>query len=269
MADDSKQFGGSIPETYHRGLGPVIFEPYALDMGERLPLSPGMRILETAAGTGVVTRALLARMPADGHLDATDLQEGMIGIGRAYVGDDPRLEWRPADAQALPFPDASFDALVCQFGVMFFPDKPLAIREAKRVLKPGGTLLLNVWDRFEHNGFARVANEALVQLFPADPPPFLHTPFGYSDPATLHTLVEQAGFSDIRIEHVEKIAISPSAEQFARGMVLGTPTVTQIEARDGVDAATVVARVTERLGELGGLSPHRSPIRAVVVTARA
>lgn len=269
MTNDSKQFSGSIPETYHEGMGAVIFEPYALDMGERLPVSPGMRVLETAAGTGVVTRALLAMMPADGHLVATDIQDGMIAVGRAYVGEDPRLEWRQADAQALPFPDASFDAVVCQFGVMFFPDKPLGAREAKRVLKPGGTFIFNVWDDFAHNGFARVTDEVMVELFPADPPPFLRTPFGYFDPTTLRALMEQAGFSDIRVEHVDKVAVSPSAELFARGLVLGTPTVTQIEARGGVDAATVVARAAERLGELGGLSPHRSPIRAVVVTARA
>jgi SAM-dependent methyltransferase len=269
MTGPAEQFGGSIPHAYHQGLGPVIFEPYALDMGERLPLAPEMRVLETAAGTGLVTRALLARMPASGRLVATDLQEGMIGVGRAYVGDDPRLEWRPADAQALPFPDASFDALVCQFGLMFFPDKPLAIREAKRVLKPGGTLLLNVWDSFDRNSFARIANETLVQLFPGDPPPFFHTPFGYSDPATIRTLLEQAGLHDVRVEHVDKVAVSQSAEQFARGLILGTPVVTQIEARGGVDAATAVTRLTERLGELGGLTPHRSPMRALVATARA
>lgn len=269
MTGATGQFGGSIPHAYHQGLGPVIFEPYALDMGERLPLTPGMRVLETAAGTGIVTRALLARMPADGRLVATDLQEGMIAIGQAYVGDDPRLEWRPADAQALPFPDASFDAVVCQFGVMFFPDKPLAIREAKRVLKPGGTLIFNVWDRLDENRFARIAHETLEQLFPADPPPFFHTPFGYSDPTTIRALLEQGGLRDVRVEHVERVAVSESAAQFARGLILGTPTVTQIESRGGADAATVVAHLTERLGELGGLAPHRSPIRAVVTTAVA
>ena len=132
MATDTPQFRGPGARAYHEGLGPAIFEPYARDLGERLPVSSGMRVLETAAGTGVVTRFLLDRMPQDARLVATDLSEDMLAIGREHVGDDSRLEWRPADAQALPFPDASFDAVVCQFGVMFFPDKALAMREVKR-----------------------------------------------------------------------------------------------------------------------------------------
>jgi len=269
MTTNSISFGGSVPQAYEEGLCPTVFAPYALDLLERLAPSAGMRILETAAGTGAVTRVLLKGLPADAHLAVTDLNPAMIAVGQPLVGSDPRIEWREADAQALPFDDASFDALVCGFGVMFYPDKPLAMREAKRVLKSGGRMIFNVWDSFDVNAWARVTNEALVELFPADPPPFLKTPFGYFDPAVIRAALTDAGFTDIQIEHVDKEAVCESAELFARGMVLGTPTSAQIQARGTVDPQVVVARVAERLAELGGAAPHRSPIRAVVVSARA
>jgi ubiquinone/menaquinone biosynthesis C-methylase UbiE len=269
MTSNAEQFGGSVPESYHRGLGPTLFEPYALEMGERLPISSGMRVLEVAAGTGVVTRALLAKLPADGRLVATDINAAMLGVGKSYVGHDARLEWQPADAQALPFEDSSFDTLVCQFGVMFFPDKPLAMREAKRVLKRGGTLLLSAWDTLEANAASRVAHETLAELFPADPPRFYHTPFGYSDPDVMRALLADAGFEDVRVEHVDKVAVSESAERFAQGLVLGTPVLNEIEARGTLAPASVAAAVATRLAELGGAAPHRSPIRALVATARA
>lgn len=189
--------------------------------------------------------------------------------GREHIGDDPRLEWHPADAQALPFPDASFDAVVCQFGVMFFPDKPLAMREAKRVLKPGGTLLLNAWDSMAQNGYARLMKETLTLLFPVDTPTFVNIPFSYSDPTVMHTLIEQAGFSDVLVRHVDQVAVSESAERFARGFVFGTPVFGEIQARSTPDADAVTAELTRRLGELGGVAPHRSPIRALVASARA
>ncbi len=169
----------------------------------------------------------------------------------------------------MPFPDASFDAVVCQLGVMFFPDKSLAMREAKRVLKPGGTLLLNAWDGIAQNGSARLMKETLTHLFPADTPMFVNIPFSYSDPTVMRTLIEQAGFSDVLVRHVDQVAVSESAERFARGFVFGTPVFGEIQARGTPDADAVTAELARRRGELGGVAPHRSPIRALVASARA
>ena len=269
MTGKTEQFGGTGAEAYQRGLCPTIFEPYAIDVAARVPVSHDMRVLETAAGTGVVTRALLDRMPPGARLVATDLSEDMLAVGRADVGGDERLEWRRADAQALPFPDASFDVLVCQFGVMFFPDKALAMREAKRVLKPGGTLLISVWDNLGHNAFGRVTCEELARLFPDDPPTFFRMPFSCSDPLEMRALLEQAGFSDIRVEHVEKVAECESAERFAGGLVFGTPILGEVEARGTLSLSAVAQHLSERLAELGGAFPYRSPMCAQVATARA
>jgi SAM-dependent methyltransferase len=260
---------GSPAEAYEHGLCPTIFDPYARDLRERLSPFDGMRILETAAGTGVVTRVFLERLPADARLVATDVNPAMIDVGRPLLGDDPRLEWRVADAQALPFDHDSFDAVVCQFGVMFFPDKPLAMREARRMLRPGGNLLLNTWDSLAVNDFARITNETLAELFPADPPRFFHEPFSYSDPEAIRDLLAEAGFADVRVEHIEKVAECDSAERFARGLVLGTPILGDIEARGTKDPAAVISVLTEWLAMLGGIAPFRSPIHAVVASARA
>ncbi|HLW13061.1 MAG TPA: class I SAM-dependent methyltransferase, partial [Casimicrobiaceae bacterium] len=150
--DIDKVFAGSIPEIYDTLLVPLIFEPYAADLARRLAEQPLHRILEIAAGTGVVTRAMARALPPDVSITATDLNAQMIDRARA-VGTVRNVEWRPADAINLPFGDGTFDAVVCQFGAMFFPDKQKAFSEARRVLRAGGSLLFNVWDRIEENEF--------------------------------------------------------------------------------------------------------------------
>ena len=172
MAATDKLFAGSIPENYERLLVPLIFEDYARDLAERVARVEPQDVLETAAGTGVVTRALASRLPANVRYVATDLNQPMLDHAAAKQPDENRVTWRQADALALPFEDQKFDVVVCQFGAMFFPDKVAAYREARRVLKPGGHLFFNVWDRISANEFADVVIEALAALFPQDPPRF-------------------------------------------------------------------------------------------------
>src|SRR5262245_915008 len=196
MVVTDKLFAGSIPEIYDRYLVPLIFEPYAIDLAERVAGHRPQRVLETAAGTGVLTRAMAARLP-DAHIVATDLNQPMLdhAARRQTAGS---VEWRPADAVALPFGDRGFDGVTCQVGVMFVPDEVRGFSEARRVLKPRGRFLFNVWDRISDNDFSDVVTKAVAGLFPDNPPLFLaRTPHGHHDVEQIRADLQAAGFTDI------------------------------------------------------------------------
>ena len=165
-------FAGSIPQLYERYFVPLIFEPYAVDIAARVAALAPRRVLEVAAGTGVVTRHLAQRLAPDVEIVATDLNPAML-TEAARLGTARPVEWRPADAMRLPFDDASFDVVVCQFGAMFFPDRAAGFEETRRVLRPGGHFVFNVWDRIEENEFTDVITQALAGVFPNDPPRFM------------------------------------------------------------------------------------------------
>lgn len=260
------RFIGQIPEIYDRHLGPVLFEPYARDLAARVP--PDARhVLEIAAGTGRVTRHLLGALPAEGELVATDLNEPMLAEAQRRIPADPRVRWLAADAQALPFPEGAFDVVACQFGLMFVPDKPRAIREIRRVLRPGGTLLLSVWDDVARNPGTRALQELAYAELPADPPTFMLVPFSMSDPVALHALVTGGGFGDVRVDTVVQTAEAPSAADLATGFVRGNPLWNQLVERS-IDATAFQARVEARLAREFGAGPCRSALSALVVTAR-
>jgi len=268
VAEASSQFIGSIPETYDRHLGPLLFEPYARDLAARLdpPAAPA-RVLEIACGTGIVTRQLRERLPSDVTLVASDLNEAMLEVARQRLRDASALELRQADALALPFPDASFAAEVCQFGWMFFPDKSLAAREAFRVLRPGGQLLFNVWDSLAENPLGRITHETLAAIFPSDPPDFYRVPFGFHDVAAIRALLRVAGFGELAVESIAFTAQAPSAQHAAIGLVLGNPVLAAIQQRGG-EPEVVVAAVTAALEAQLGAGRLRAPMRAHVVSAR-
>lgn len=259
-------FTGSVPDNYHRFMGPMLFEPYARDMAARLRVPTGGRALELACGTGIVTRAVLAVMPPDATLVASDLNEAMLNVARRHAAD-PRVAFAVADAQQLAFPDRSFDALFCQFGVMFFPDKTRAMREARRVLAPGGRCVFNTWDSLEHNPMTATVHAALGRLFPSSPPDFYKTPFGWFDRGEIERLVRAAGFDQVSIEAVTFPSVAPTADDAARGLVEGTPVAGQLRERGVTDTEPVVRAVAEALAARHGRSPCRAPMRALVIEA--
>ncbi len=228
-----KVFSGSVADVYESHLVPLIFEPYAKDLAARLaPASPS-RVLEIAAGTGVATRALASTLAAGASIVATDLNPPMLERARA-VGTRRPVEWRQADAMSLPFEDASFDAVVCQFGVMFFPDKAKAFAQARRVLRPGGVFIFSVWDRIEENEFADAVTAALAPLFPESPPRFMaRIPHGYQDHATIARDLADGGFaSPPRIDTVAARSRAASPRIPAIAYCQGTPLRSEIEARE-------------------------------------
>lgn len=253
MRETDKLFGGSIPETYDRLMVPLIFEPYAADIAQRAAsLSPGA-VLEIAAGTGVVTRALAPKLPSAASYVVTDLNQPMLDYAASRQAPDSRITWRQADAMAVPFENAAFDLVCCQFGAMFFPDRPVAYREARRVLKSGGHFLFNVWDRIEENLFADDVTNALARVFPNDPPRFLaRTPHGYHDTALIRRDLEDAGFSRVVIETRAAQSRASSPRVPAVAYCQGTPLRNEIEAREAgkLEAATeyAVSAIAERHG---------------------
>ncbi|QBE65431.1 class I SAM-dependent methyltransferase [Pseudoduganella lutea] len=268
MTSTDAQFAGLLPQHYERHLVPLLFEPYARDLVARaVDLAPG-RLLEIAAGTGIVTRHLVMALPS-AHIVATDLNPGMLALGRAAI-DSPRLAWQVADAMHLPFGDAGFDLVVCQFGVMFFPDKPAAFAEARRVLAPGGRLLFNVWDALAANAFAREVQAAMEELFPADPPGFLaRTPHGYHDQDAIVRDLAAAGFtSPPDIETVALQGRAADAASVAAGLCEGTPLRLEIAARGG-DPAAATAFAAARLARRFGDGPLAGAMRAHVISVAA
>ena len=250
MTATDKLFAGSVPELYERLMVPLIFEDYARDLAERVVRAAPQDILETAAGTGVVTRALVSRLPANVRYVATDLNQPMLDHAAAKQPDRSRVTWRQVDALALPFEDKKFDIVVCQFGALFLPDKVAAYREARRVLKPRGHLFFSVWDRISANEFADIVTAALAALFPQDPPRFLaRTPHGYHDVEKIREEVTAAGFTNVTIETVDHRSRAASPRDPAIAYCQGTPLRNEIEARDASrlqDATTAAANALAR-----------------------
>jgi len=265
--DSDKVFTGSIPKFYETHLVPLIFEPYAEDLAKRLASRPLDRVLEIAAGTGVVTRALASALPQSVSIVATDLNQPMLDQASA-LGTARAVEWRQADAMQLPFLDATFDAVVCQFGVMFFPEKPKAFSEARRVLRPGGVFIFNVWDRIQENEFADTVTTALESLFPTDPPRFLaRTPHGYHDHATIGRDLADGGFrASPRIATVAARSRADSSRIPALAYCQGTPLRNEIEARDASRLGEATDIATEAIARRFGRSLVDGKIQAHVVT---
>ena len=260
-------FRGSVPLVYERYLVPLIFQPYADEMGARVMAAAPRRVLEIAAGTGVLTRVLAGWLPTSTDIVATDLSDSMLQVAQT-LGTARPVTWRQADAMQLPFPDGAFDVVVCQFGAMFFPDRPQAFAEARRVLAPGGRLLFSVWDRVETNDFTFVVSQAVTALFPDDPPGFLEqTPHGYHDMAAIRRDLAAGGFeAQATIEAITLRSRAGSPDAPAIAFCQGTPLRNEIEARRGATVAEATDAATRAIAARFGHGAVDGRIQALVVS---
>ncbi len=268
MSGNVADFSGDIPRHYDRDLGPIIFADYAADMARRVVSGAApARVLETAAGTGIVSRALRDALPATAHLTATDLNPAMLEIARAKFASHEQVSLQPADATALPFADGAFDTVVCQFGIMFFPDKQLGLREAHRVLAARGRALFSVWDAHRHNAFGQIVHDVVSGFFPVDPPRFYEVPFGYSQIDPIKDALLAVGFGRIDVTILPKQRMVEDFSAFARGLIFGNPIYDQIRQRGGVEPAEVQAAVATAMRQKAGGEPGQIMMQAIVFEA--
>jgi ubiquinone/menaquinone biosynthesis C-methylase UbiE len=267
MPTDNAAFVGSIPENYDRYLGPVFFDPYAADLVARLNVPEDASVLELACGTGIVTRRLRDRLGPRAKLVATDLNDAMLAYAARKLGPEKDVEWKQADATDLPFTDQSFDAVVCQFGLMFFPDKEKALRETYRVLKPGGTFVFNVWDAIEHNDLPNLAHTIMTKFFADNPPDFYQVPFSFHDPEIIRSLLSAAGFREIQLSLVPLPAMSPSADEVTIGLVHGNPVINAIRERSESSLPEIEAAIAAAVATQFGAAPARATMQALICSA--
>ena len=266
MKEPELRFTGTVPEKYETLMVPLIFRPYAEEIARRArPFEP-QRVLETAAGTGAVTRALHEALP-DAELVATDLNQPMLDVNAALIGS-AGVRFVKADAQQLPFEDGRFDLVVCQFGTMFFPEKVRGHSEAHRVLSDGGHYLLAIWDAIERNPLTDVTQQVLIDAFPDDPPLFMREgPFGYADALRIEADLHDAGFETVEIETVEMRSRSASAHDAAAALCYGTPMGVELDEREPGSLERVFPLVEQALRQFEGPNGIDAPMSAHIVTA--
>ncbi|MEM7172621.1 MAG: class I SAM-dependent methyltransferase [Pseudomonadota bacterium] len=262
-------FTGAIPEAYDRYLGPLLFEFSAADTARRVAAATNgpVKLLEVACGTGISTRHLAGALPAGSEIMATDLNQAMLDHAGRVNGDLPGVTYRQADALDLPFEGARFDGVVCQFGIMFFPDKAKGLAEMARVLKPGGVLLLTVWDSFAQNPAVAVVDRVIKSFFETDPPRFLEAPFAMHDRDAGRALIEGAGFAAPEVNLVSAAVASASHGDTARGFITGNPTINEVNERATVGADEIIASSIAELEAEFGPTPVKLPFQEIVYSA--
>ena len=267
MAKSHSAFVGEIPRNYEKYLGPLIFSEYAEDLANRINIPTGASLLEIAAGTGMATRQLRNTLPKDIRIMATDLNEDMLNVAQKKFDASENIEFKIANALELPFNDAMFEAVACQFSMMFFPDKLLALKEAARVLKPGGKFHFNIWDSFEHNHLVQTVNRTIAKCLPENPPDFYNVPYGYYQIDKIKALLFEAGFAEIEIFVLPKISTTDEARNVAMGFVMGTPARLQIEQSAPDSLAKIVDTVEHAIGNKFGYGAVEAKMQAIVFTA--
>jgi ubiquinone/menaquinone biosynthesis C-methylase UbiE len=251
MTDQAAQFTGSVPQNYDRGLGPVLFQGWAHDISGRVASLNPKNVLELAAGTGIVTRQLRDLLPAECDLVATDLNTPMLDVAKQKFQPEEAVVFEQADAMNLPYQSELFDLVLCQFGVMFFPDKVRSHSDVHRVLKPNGHYLFTLWDSWDANPFARVIHETIARFFPEDPPGFYKVPYGYHDAEEIRSAALEGGFDEVSVQQLEMPSRLESARAFAEGLIYGNPLYDEVIARGGAPADVCDALTEAIATEMG------------------
>ena len=255
-------------DLYEQFLGSVLFEPYAIDLAGRVANLAEDSVLEMACGTGILTQQLRTRLKSSVTLTATDINPGMLDYAQRKLKHLNGINWQRADIAALPFPNASFHVAVCQFGLMFVPDRNLAFKEMRRVLMEGGLLAVSVWGRMEANPWGVAVQETIEELFPGNPPQFFKMPFNFADVDALRRLLTENGFEKIEVQTLPMECRSSSTKSLAIGMIEGAPILAEIKERGG-SSGPIVDAVAKAFARLGGDSPFHTTMQAIVATARA
>jgi len=254
---------GDTAAHYDQFLGPLFFEPYAIEIAKRIDPTQVSIALEIAAGTGRVTRHLRERIPASARLIASDISEDMMDEAKKKL-NHLDIAWQHIDAQDLPFNDNSIDLVVCCFGYMFVPDKPKAFAEAYRVLRPGGMFLFTTWDRLEKNAASYISRSIAIEYLEDPLPASYNLATSMSDEAVIKSLLQDAGFSKVSIEKVEQFSVSPTAKEAAYGLVVGGPVFKEIKKRNAAWIDEIIAKVEKELAQKFGSAPMIAPISAVI-----
>jgi len=268
MSTKSSSFVGDIPGHYDNGLGPNIFVDYADSLVDLCYEADAKNVIELAAGTGIVSRKLRDKLPPDTKLLITDLNPPMLEVAKGKFSEGENVEFGVANAMNLPFDDDVFDLMVCQFGVMFFPDKSASYQEAARVLKPGGRYIFNVWSAMSENPFSKMAHDVGAQFFPDDPPGFYKVPFHYGDPEAVRADLAAGGWREVRHETIQinKTIVNPEA--FATALVYGNPMIDEIRERGGVKPEQVASEMLSALSAAFGSSGMTMPLSATTFVCR-
>lgn len=268
MSTKSSNFVGDIPDHYDNGLGPNIFVDYADRLSSLSTDGDVKNVIELAAGTGILSRRLRDKLSPEAHLAITDLNAPMLEVARGKFSEGENVEFCVANAMELPFDDDTFDVVVCQFGVMFFPDKPASYREAARVLKPGGRYLFNVWSAMSENPFSKIALDVGAKFFPNDPPGFYKVPFHYGDPEAVRADLAAGGWSEVEHETIQINKTIANPEAFATALVYGNPLIDEIRERGGVKPEEVALEMLIALNAAFGSSGMTMPLSATTFVCR-
>ncbi|MEO8665705.1 MAG: methyltransferase domain-containing protein [Ignavibacteria bacterium] len=262
---DKILFGGSIPDNYDKYMGPLLFESYAVDIAECIKGKKYTDVLELACGTGRVTNQLAKVLPESVNLTVTDLNPDMVETAKTKIMSNKKIMWKTADMQSLPFENSSFDLVVCQFGIMFVPDKERAYSEIYRVLRPGGKFLFNTWDSMINNMPIQYTTDILDSYFKDNPVTFFHIPYSYYNKDEISTQLSKAGFEKISFTTVQKECQSDSAKDAAKGLIQGNPTITAINARNPDLVNAIEDELSKKLSEKFGAKPMKCNLQAIII----